>query len=249
METRTLDRRNIENLTALWAAMGAGSPGGDLPASLRMSTSWPHRCWLGWDASPGEIEALADHVASLPFRGIVPVLPWPAGGAERLESALKDHQFQLRAALQAMVLDLSAARQTWASEPNVERVETPAGIDQWTEVCSEAFGYAIDGAVVHRLAGAEGLQLFLATAGGEPAATALTLQTGDTIGIHQVGVPPRFRGGGLAKGLMGHVMAVCIASGARYATLQASAAGEGIYRKMGFAPQFPILNYRREQPV
>jgi len=244
-----LKQRNIENLVALWTAMGAVQGDGPLPSALRISESWPHRCWLEWGASAGDIAALAEHAAALPLRGIVPVLPWPAGGEALLVRSLEAHQFKLRAELRAMVFELDGSEASESPELDVRHIEDATDLDRWTEVCSGSFGYEIDGAVVRRLAGAPGLQLFLAYSQGEPAATALTFQTGDTIGIHQVGVPPEFRGRGLAQTLMQHVMAVCQASGARYATLQASAAGEGIYRKMGFAPQFTIRTYRRDQPA
>jgi GNAT superfamily N-acetyltransferase len=243
-------KRNIDNLTALWGAMGAERPGAELPAALHVSVSWPHRCWLDWDATSDDLAALAAHADQLPVRGIVPVLPWPVGGSEDLAAGLQAHQFELRATLLAMVMDLQrdCARAVALEAPEVARIKGVREITAWTEVCSKAFGYAIDEAVVQRLAGVPGLQLFLASVDGVPAATALTLQTGDTIGIHQVGVPPAFRGTGLAKRIMAHVMALCVGSGARYATLQASAAGEGIYRKMGFEALFPIHTYRRPQP-
>ncbi len=245
-----LKQRNIDNLTALWGAMGAERPGGDLPSALQVSVSWPHRCWLGWEATSHDITALATHADQLPVRGIVPVLPWPSGLSEELAAGLQTHGFELRATLLAMVKDLEqdCARAAALEAPEVARIVGEREIAQWTEVCSQAFGYQIDEAVVQGLIGVEGLQLFLAKVDGVAAATALTFQTGDTIGIHQVGVPPAFRGTGLAKRIMAHAMAVCVGSGARYATLQASAAGEGIYRKMGFEAQFPIYTYRRNQP-
>ncbi|MCB0221942.1 MAG: hypothetical protein KDH09_19750, partial [Chrysiogenetes bacterium] len=48
-----------------------------------------------------------------------------------------------------------------------------------------------------------------------------------------------------SRTLMVHVLGRCARAGARLVTLQASAAGAGVYRPLGFAEQFRIRNYRR----
>lgn len=245
MGTQNIDKANIDNLCALWIAMGATPLPAPLPPGLRLCESWPHRCWLDGDATDQEVATLLTHIDHLPQRGIVPVWPRLHGGAERLEAALVDHGYTVRAALTAMALDLEGAAGVGEEDDKTETVNTPEGLDAWTAICSQAFGYSIDGEVVHRLAADSRAVFFLAHADGEGAATALTFQTGDTIGIHQVGVPKAFRGRGIAQRLMAHVMAHCHASGSRYVTLQASAAGEGIYRKIGFEAQFAVRNYQR----
>lgn len=241
--------RNIGNMLTLWSAMGAEKTPDGAPAAFHISSSWPHRCWLPLETSLAEITALAENLATVPTRAIVPVLPWPVGGGDLLTGALLAHQFKLRAELQAMVFELDGLGVPALPALDIRWVETAAELDRWTEVCSEAFGYMIDGTVIHRLSHAPGARFLLVYSEGAPAATALTLHTGDTIGIHQIGVPPAFRGRGIARDMMQHVMGACQASGARYATLQASAAAVGIYRKIGFESQFTIRTYRRDQPA
>ncbi len=236
---------NIDNLTQLWKAMGVTTPPPEAPATLNISESWPHRCWLDLRARADELVHLANTVTALPQRGIVPVWPWPDGGVEALQSALAHHGFTERSALTAMVLPLDGVDAEWPQDEATELITTSDGIHTWTELCSQAFGYAIDETVTQRLGGVADLDFFLARVDGVAAATALTYKTGDTIGIHQVGVPKEFRGQGVAKRLMDHVMAHCRASGCRQVTLQASKAGAGIYRKIGFEDQFTIRNYQR----
>lgn len=245
MSTEAAAGTNIDNLTGLWKAMGVTTPPPEAPATLNISQSWPHRCWLDWNATEDQLVHLANTVAALPHRGIVPVWPWPHGGVEALQSALAHHGFSERSALTAMVLSLDAVNTEWVSDGATEMVTTAEGIHTWTDVCSQAFGYGIDETVTQRLGGVAHLDFFLARVDGVAAATALTYKTGDTIGIHQVGVPKDFRGQGVAKRLMDHVMAHCRASGCRQVTLQASKAGAGIYRKIGFEDQFTIRNYQR----
>ncbi len=245
MSTEAAAGTNIDNLTGLWKAMGVTVPPSEAPATLNISESWPHRCWLDWNATEDQLVHLANTLAALPRRGIVPVWPWPQGGVAALQSALAHHGFTERSALTAMVLPLDTVDTEWVSDGATEMVTTAEGIHTWTDVCSQAFGYAIDETVTQRLGGVAHLDFFLARVDGVAAATALTYMTGDTIGIHQVGVPKDFRGQGVAKRLMDHVMAHCRASGCRQVTLQASKAGAGIYRKIGFEDQFTIRNYQR----
>ncbi|HTF97185.1 MAG TPA: GNAT family N-acetyltransferase [Cellvibrio sp.] len=64
-------------------------------------------------------------------------------------------------------------------------------------------------------------------------------------GLTLIGVRENFRGQGIAKNIMQQVIQVSIAMGGKYLTLQASAAGEPLYRNLGFTPQFLIRNYRK----
>jgi GNAT superfamily N-acetyltransferase len=245
MQHDDLNKANVDNLTALWKTMGVVQPSGIAPERLQISARWPHRCWLDWDARSEEIVALAEKLDGLPDGGIVPLWPWPDGGIEVLERTLVGHGFAVRSVLTAMVLDLETGSDTGTFDETTVRVTTQEEIETWTDVCSRGFGYTIDVDVIRRLSGSPDVALYLAHVGGMPAATALTLQTGDTVGLHQLGVPRCFRGQGVGSRTMNHVMAHCHASGSRYATLQASTAGEGIYRRIGFEPQFTIRNYQR----
>ncbi|WP_407666147.1 GNAT family N-acetyltransferase [Microbulbifer bruguierae] len=66
------------------------------------------------------------------------------------------------------------------------------------------------------------------------------------MGIHQVGVPPDFRGRGIARALMQSLLEQCQIAGAHYVTLQASQMGEGLYQQLGFARRFQIASFRRQ---
>lgn len=70
-------------------------------------------------------------------------------------------------------------------------------------------------------------------------------KTGDVIGVHLIGVPAEYRGKGIARAIMNYVIQLSIEIGSQYLTLQASSAGEPLYRSLGFKEQFLIKNYRR----
>lgn len=235
MNDTQLDKANIDNLTALWRAMGS-EPGG--MAGLQASRGWPHRFWFDWGHQP----LYERHeLARLPPRAMVPV--WTAGSA--LERALISQGFGLALEQRAMHLSVGGGGSRPEGDLRLSRVLTPAQADRWAALCGRAFGYEVAAATVRRLLGDSGARLLLASREAVPVATALLYHTGEVAGIHQVGVVPEHRGQGIARELMLQLMALAREQGARYLTLQASAAGEGLYRRLGFVPRFPISSYRR----
>ncbi|MFC6633678.1 GNAT family N-acetyltransferase [Microbulbifer taiwanensis] len=240
MDKRTLDKANIDNLTALWRAMGAsaisGAPG------MHACTGWPDRHWFDWECEPA---AVADELpARLPPRAMVPV--WAAGDRESaLQRALERNSFDTCLEQLAMYLPLGGWTGGPGNELHIETVTSPAQVESWTESCGLAFGYRIDVAAIERLAGHPAARLLLARKGNVPLGTALLFKTGPVIGVHQVGVLPEQRGQGIAGALMRDILVACREWRGEFVTLQASAAGEGLYRKLGFSPQFRIASYRR----
>ncbi|WP_226664685.1 GNAT family N-acetyltransferase [Microbulbifer aggregans] len=237
-----LDKANIENLTSLWRAAGAKQVPDTGAATLYACDRWPNRHWFEEDTVlPGQ-ETLQNIVRRLPAEAMVPV--WKA--APNLEAALLDSGFQPCLEQRAMHLDLGRWPTTATDATLVLRpVQTRAEIETWVTVCSEAFGYAIDDTVITNLAAHREVNLWLAVRDNTAVGTALLFRTGEGIGIHQVGVPDRFRGQGIARTLMQLLLNLCQQSGARYVTLQASQMGEGLYRQLGFEPRFGITSYRR----
>lgn len=88
-----------------------------------------------------------------------------------------------------------------------------------------------------------GIELWLYWHNEEAVAAVLTLQTGSTIGVHQLGVSPSHQGKGIAKNIMQFLMQrhrkQC-----DYMMLQASLMGQPLYQKLGFQPLFDIRNYQ-----
>src|SRR5690606_10849777 len=95
-----------------------------------------------------------------------------------------------------MYLDLNESSNTSESGLTIYKVATPAQVTEWTRVASAAFGYAIDETVIAQLSGQADIELLLVNEKKQPQAiaTALLFVTGDTIGVHMVGVAPHRRG-------------------------------------------------------
>lgn len=88
---------------------------------------------------------------------------------------------------------------------------------------------------------ADNVAAFLAHVDGRPAAIAMTIVTRGVAGIYWVGTAEEARGRGLARTLTVTAVNAGFEMGADSASLQASAMGEPVYRRLGFET---IFNYR-----
>ena len=165
----------------------------------------------------------------------------PGGGPLMVEAPfaggpdLRPHGFRVEWTMGVM----GRAPQAGAEPPpphgvTIERVEDPATLAVAERVVCEGFpmqlapGQLFDPALL----GMPGFTLRLARRDGEAAAAAAVFDDGRAAaGVYYVATLPRHRGQGLARALMDAVLA---AHGDRTATLTATAAGEPLYRGLGF---------------
>jgi GNAT superfamily N-acetyltransferase len=239
-----LDKANIDNLTAVWCAMGAQPLPEAGMAGLQASPGWPNRHWFDWGQAVEEGAQLRETLSRLPGRAVVPV--WAAGDEPGpLEQTLRALGFAVSLEQRAMHLRLA----DWQSIPSgvlqLRRVQYEPDVLAWAELCGSAFGYPMDAQIITRLSRDDSASLWLAERDGEAVATAMLFQTGEVVGMHQVGVPHSFRGQGIARELMQALLDLCGELGASYVTLQASSMGEGLYRQLGFTRRFMVRSYRR----
>lgn len=240
-----LNQLNIDNLTSLWRKMGLKKNSEFLVDGLTISRTWPNRYWFDWHADIKQINALAPVLDQLPLTAVVPVWEGAGVAAQQLEIFLKDECFRILFTQLAMYLDLQLTAVPELPAPDIITVQSATDVETWTATASAAFGYWIDIVAIQAIVDLPDVKLLLLKQDGQAAATALVYQTGDIIGVHLVGVPEQFRGQGLARILMQYVIGLSITMGGKFLTLQASAAGEPLYRQLGFIPQFVIKNYKR----
>lgn len=235
----TLEKANIDNLTGLWRLMGATESGN----GLQQSISWPRRCWLGWDHRQDSMPL--DLARNVPAGYLCPI--WAAGEETAAqEASLLAAGFEMGLQQLAMVLPL-VQNPLLPETPSLSLhlIENESDSAAWSDLCGRAFGYQIDADVIEQLRQQPGVEVLWAVREGEPVATAILYQTESVAGVHQVAVPPEQQGRGIARELMQWLIARARAKGAEHVCLQASAAGEPLYRSMGFQPQFTIRSYRR----
>lgn len=242
MNAQALNKANIDNLTRLWKNYGHRAVSAGVYASL----SWPHRCWVDWDADTRLRPGCDEFFATLPAHSTIPIWEDAWGDAQRLEQTLAECGFATAFEQTAMYLPLHGQAVAAQSCVVIERIQAPGDIQTWARICGLAFGYEIDVSVIFNIADNPNIRLYLAYCDGQAAATAMLYKTADIVGIHQVGVAPGQQGKGLAQSLMRYVIHVAAAWRGRYITLQASAAGERLYHRLGFKRQFIIRNYQRK---
>ncbi len=90
-----------------------------------------------------------------------------------------------------------------------------------------------------------GVTYYLGYAGGTPVSTALGFVHGDTVGIFNVGTPPEHRRRGYGAAITLRAAHDGFARGADLAWLQASQAGEPVYRRLGFRAVSTYTLYSR----
>lgn len=92
-------------------------------------------------------------------------------------------------------------------------------------------------------------RLYVADHGGEPAASVVTSDFGDDVGIWAVATLPEARGRGLSTALMRQALADARERGLATSTLQASALGRPVYAKVGYGDfgHFEMWERRREE--
>lgn len=90
-----------------------------------------------------------------------------------------------------------------------------------------------------------GTKLYLGCVDGAPACTASLLLTPGVAGIYWVATLPPFRKRGLGAAITWAAVRGGIEAGAVVASLQASAAGEAVYTRMGFTTPFHYAKYTR----
>jgi GNAT superfamily N-acetyltransferase len=111
--------------------------------------------------------------------------------------------------------------------------------------------YGMNGSLAPAFAGfpiaAWGVQAYVARVGGEPVATTVAADCGTDCEICLVATLPPARGRGLASELMRQALRDARDRGCETTSLEASAAGEPIYRTMGYRPLGTLQMWERRR--
>lgn len=231
--------KNLQNLDAFWSAM-AHSP--ELKSEqqneqkseqeLKIHTNWPNKAW---QADFGLDYSEKTH-------------PLPAGKSRVTILRPAEHSSeQVKMSLQAMVLPLYEAHFNGSNQ--VEVLTRPDDLASWAQACSNAFGYNIDPEALLPLVSNPNATLFSYKVDGTIAGTAIAFQSDDVMGVHQVGVDPNFRGQGIAKTLMHHLVDFAKRQNTRLMTLQASKAGLPLYQQVGFSLLAEVYHLEPSQVI
>lgn len=146
-----------------------------------------------------------------------------------------------------MVLDRKATVEEPPDGAELRKITTPADASHYWKVAASAYtsnGFPPEAFAfyeAHDGLWADNVAAFLADFDGRPAAIAMTIVTRGIAGIYWVGTTEEARGHGLARTLTATAVNAGFDLGAESASLQASAMGEPVYRRMRFET---IFDYR-----
>lgn len=208
----TLLMKNLDNLDAFWSALEYQQKG-----ELKTHKSWPNKVW--------EKRFRSEVSLIIKNKVFVTVDELKAAHLTKQNMGVKNH-------LIAMSLPLADIK--GENIKGIDAVQSKSSLGAWAKACSTAFGYQIDVAALSPLLTDDNAKIFAYSVDGNIAGTAIAYQTGSTMGVHQVGVLPQYRGKGIGQLLMQHLVACARDRGCELMTLQASEAGLPIYVKMGF---------------
>lgn len=237
---------NLANLTALWHALGADGHGADGNEPFFVSQSWPHRLWIEPSLRRAEPQLRADQIARAVASKRDIIMPtWlpPGVSSQASRNGLLAQGLEQAFGQTVMNAALDEIRDDAVQLPQLDFVEGPSVVQEWTEIAARSFGYAIDPQPIALLSEHPGAHFALARREGRSVGTGLLFATGGVAGIHMVGVPPEARRSGVAGAMMIHLHNIARERGLRTAALQASDMGEGLYRKLGYAAFGRIENF------
>ena len=245
MNKKDLEKNNIDNLTQLFKIMGASSHCYEHEKSFNISHSWPGKLWVDYNYDENDIQTLICKAVKEKISYTIPL--WDKKDKSTLLSvkALEENGFIVTFEQIAMALDVEAVPLPTKNNLDIQYIGSKENINTWVQIASESFSYPINNKVIHNISKEENIDLLLAYKEGVAVGCALVFTNSNVAGVHLVGVPSSYRGQGIAQNIMQETIAFAKREQIRYITLQASALGLGIYKRLGFEEQFVLKNYMK----
>jgi predicted GNAT family acetyltransferase len=241
MKNTDLIKDNIDNLTTLWKTVATPllsyHKNDPFQFSQIKNSGWPNRLWFREDITEENFPQIMEIMEKNP--GLV-IPYWDIFGSNS-KSFFEKNGFNIRIQLVAMALKLGQ-KFPLQSKLTFKRVLNEEDAKTWSDIYPLSFSYVISKeTLVHNY---ENVKFYLVHFEGKAIGTLTLFQTGKTMGIHGVGVIPEMRKRGFAEEIMKFAINEAIDANCKYAQLQASALGKGIYTRLGFEDLFTITNYQ-----
>lgn len=240
-EKTDLIQNNIKNLTSLWATVGASfkayykTP--DFEYCQIKDSEWPNRLWLHKPITQEGVGLIKEKSATFSTNITLPI--WNVYNHKK-DVVLEDYGFTLKFEQVGMFLKPDKYFNV-KDDVKIKRVTGSIEAKTWSKIFMESFGYLISFETVIKTL--KNVNYYLAYHDGVAIGTAILHKTGNTIGVHSVGIPPEDRRRGYAEQIMRLLINIAIENQNEYIVLQASNMGKGLYLKLGFKEQFVIKNY------
>lgn len=236
-----LTQQNINNLVGLWTVAGqrydALVKNANFNSVYLPGSQWPSRIWFDHKIQEQSALASINHLRLIDDLITVSVFDDQAAShyLEQFGLTKKSEQYGMNLQLKGEFLDHKELR--------FEKVDSLVKAQLWSRLFEAAFNYSIPADVVYKTCRDAAYKI--AFKDQFPVGTSLLFATHpEVIGIHSMGIIPDWRRQGLAEIMLQKLLHISARKGYRYATLQASMAGKGLYDKMGFQPAFLMENFQ-----
>ena len=252
MDDRALHERMLDSMEGFFDLVGPDSPGGSLirrPGLIATVTpALPHRSVVNsvvFRDAGALAKALDDLAAAYDQAGVLAWTVWVPEGEHATRELLGRAGHVLDAAPRAMAAPLEEVDfADGAGDADWRRAEEPG------EMCAlleAVFGWEA-AATLHmfKLLPVEG-HVYLAHAGGAPAACVAALDVNGDTTIWNVATLPEARGRGLATALMRQALLDAGERGCVTTSLQATAMGRPVYARMGYRDLGPLEMWERRR--
>lgn len=233
-------KRNLDNLTSLWKQVGvlAGSYE-ELEhycISQVPNSQWPNRIWIKDAVNNNLLREIRQYAKQF---GPLTLSYW-SDFENRNLSLFQQNQFEIKSEQIGMHLDI-VSKFDHPERLELVRISTFEQADIWEKLYPQSFGYIISGKTVMRTNGK--VEYYLIYLGLQVIGTAILYETDNTIGIHAMGIIPAYRKQGYAQEVVLRLLNSALDRAKTHVTLQASALGNSIYKKIGFMEDFLMTNY------
>ena len=234
-------RKNIDNLTSLWETAGKSFNTffqfHDFALSIAKDSDWPNKIWFMNDITEHSLSRVIDKINENSINFSIPYWDIYESGSSGI---LEDHGFTLKSEQVGMSMKLNKKFE-YEKRLKIIEITNEADSGVFEFIYPLAFRYRISQDTIINTRG--NIKFYLALADEKPVGTAILYKTGDTAGIHGVGIIPEARRKGFAEEIMKYLLNESILLGAKYSTLQASNMGKAIYLRLGYSEDFILKNY------
>ena len=231
---------NINNLHALWKEAGIPFNGysekGKMYQSKITGSEWPNKIWTLPDVCDDSIERIKVQMktdSSLTFSHF--------SSHVSVTNELVKQGFHQKSVQYGMSLELKNNFKP-SKELQLKKAETVNEISLWCKAFKQAFNYSISEPTLEKTKNT--IPYFLVYDNKDLVGTIILYITGNTAGVHSLGIIPEMRKKGYATEIMYRVLNRSIKENAKTATLQASEMAKNMYLGMGFSTDFIMHNYQ-----
>ncbi|WP_175445479.1 GNAT family N-acetyltransferase [Ulvibacter litoralis] len=237
-------RDNINNLISLWKLAGNSFQqyiqNEHFSYCIIPNSEWPNRIWFNKKMNNSILEKTVKIIknSSAPLS----LSNW-SDFDNQYHHIFEKYGFIKKSEQIGMSLKLQSKFEEF-HRLNFIRVTNPKQAKIWSDIFPQSFGYRISEEIINRTL--NDTQYYLIYKEQQAIGTVIAHETDDLIGIHGMGIMPLFRKQGFAKEAMIHILNKALRENKKMATLQSSAMGNRIYKKLGFTEDFIINTFKLE---